>query len=204
MECGAEFELHPERQSASGGLLGCLACGHLEIAGCNDDVPQCLYPNTSIMEVPVTCGEPVLIRTTASLKNPKVVLGGAPLESLQSDNTTVFGRVAKRAVLGDVSLTSDGTSAPAFSDLFAVLFDDPQPVIEIEQQTGGVNLALMQTVVDLASAGNRLWLLGSSGRISSDGTAGGLPILLFTDRVTKDTARVPVPVLSGGRPVAPA
>ncbi|MHC4063147.1 MAG: hypothetical protein ACYSUI_01395 [Planctomycetota bacterium] len=38
-------------------------CGGLQIAGCNDDVPPptCYY-GTSIMDVPVTCGQPVLIR----------------------------------------------------------------------------------------------------------------------------------------------
>lgn len=38
-------------------------CDSLEIAGCNDDIPPptCYY-GTSIMDVPVTCGEPVLIR----------------------------------------------------------------------------------------------------------------------------------------------
>ncbi len=38
-------------------------CDSLEIVACNDDVPPptCYY-GTSIMEVPVTCGEPILIR----------------------------------------------------------------------------------------------------------------------------------------------
>jgi hypothetical protein len=37
-------------------------CDDLQIAGCNDDAPGCLYPTTSIMDVPAVCGEPVLIR----------------------------------------------------------------------------------------------------------------------------------------------
>lgn len=40
------------------------ACGSLSLLACNDDAPGCLA-NTSSMDVPVVCGEPVLLRVGA-------------------------------------------------------------------------------------------------------------------------------------------
>jgi len=132
-------------------------------------------------------GDWVLIKTTKQLTSPKILLGGAPMDSPLSDSSTIFGRVNKKAVLGEVVLTTAAQEKASYKDLFAVLLKDPEMWIDLDQKAGG-KVGLVQEAVDMAHVGTLLIALGRSGPVGNS----RIPVLLFLNRATGTQTRLPI------------
>lgn len=134
-------------------------------------------------------GEFVMVKASNPLTNPQVSLGNAPLEIPLQDTKTVFGQVSKKATLGEVTVTSGVQKSPPYHSLFAVLRDDPELIIALDQRAGASAL-LMQEVVDLAYQGDRLFLLGRAGTSTRSVAAS---VVLVVDRLKKKHTRLVLP-----------
>jgi hypothetical protein len=125
-------------------------------------------------------GTTVLVKASAPLSKPQVLLGGEPLTDLFADATIVLGRVAKGASLGDVVLVSEGAKA-LYPPLFAVLRGPPELVPEISQRAAG-NAPPIYQLVDQVFSGQLHYLLGRSITSGTGGTTNAaVPILLQVD-----------------------
>lgn len=142
-------------------------------------------------------GDWVLVKTTTTLEDPKVELGGAALDAPLKDGTTLFGRVAKTAVLGEVSVTPAKGTGAAYNELFATLLGDPEMAYDLDQKAGAQTL-LMQQITDMMFVDKALVVLGQSG----SGGVGIYPVLLVVDRSSGTSKRTLLP--DRGTPVAMA
>ncbi|MCA9664045.1 MAG: hypothetical protein KC503_00610 [Myxococcales bacterium] len=164
------------------------------------DASDCKLLIKQVVPMLGPAGEAVVVKATQPLDSPTVQLGGAPLDSPLTDVTTVFGRVAPKAVLGEVNLSSGGTQQ-TYSGLFAVLERDPELVHELDQRAGGQS-NLMQRLVDMLSTKDGLFLLGSSGSSSApagSNTASGAGVVLQLSNDRQTYRRVLLP--TKGQPI---
>ena len=132
-------------------------------------------------------GEWVLTKATKPVTSPKVILGGKPLENPLVDSSTIFGRVGKEAVLGDVVLTTSANEKAKYKNLFGVLLKDPEMWIDLDQKAGA-KVGIMQEAVDLAHETTLLIALGRSSLVGG----AKLPVLLFLNRATGLQTRLPI------------
>jgi len=156
------------------------------------DEAECKLLIQSVFPSYGTAGDTVFLKTTATIVDPQAKLGGAPLLMMGQDTRTFFGLIDDAAVLGPISLTSEGATA-VFQDLFAVLRHPPEPVFKIHQEAGADG-ALMQQLVDLAPLGPDLWLLGRSGPASGPEIQAKLPIIVRYDRGTDHKEQLTLPM----------
>ena len=142
-------------------------------------------------------GTLVKVRATSPLNNPKVLLGGVPLEQPLVNQAEVHGRVAKGAVLGEVFVTSAGSTSPPYQLLFTTLTRAPETLVAM-QVLAGVKQGLMQEVVDIAHLGKLLIVLGHAKTPWSPRR----PMVLVVDRESNAHQHFALPDM--GAPVAMA